>query len=153
MPELLDAFDTHVLGRYLEEAQARFKATAQFHDAMSVSDIFGKTKDRQVYEALSSALARLKGEDRLAFLYGLREALVTAQEVVQARGTRMSGLQEVTHDLVQESQRVHSPAANIASNFALSAPYDQIESLRAASSGYRDIYRVMVDQVRQALPK
>ena len=151
LPELLAAFDAHVLeGGHSDEAEARFKTHPSYEDViLSDPNIFRGVEDRPVYEKLSSALGKLQGEARQAFLYGLRKALVTAQTFVNGQETRMGGLQETTEALIEAKERVPKVALDI----SLGVLYDQGLRLRGASSGYRDVYRVMVDAVRQALPK
>ena len=149
LPELLAAFDAHVLeGGHSDEAEARFTTHPEYAVALS-SDIFRGEEDRPVYEKLSSALGKLQGEARQAFLYGLRRALVTAQTFVSGQETRMDNLQENTEVLIEAKKRVPKLALDI----SLSDLYDQLLRLKGASSGYRDVYRVMVDVVREALPK
>ena len=146
LPDLLTTFDAQVLGGYSRETEERFK-THEGYAMVSDCHIFTGKQDRPVYERLSSALGKLQGEARQAFLYGLRKALVTAQDFVTAQDNKMDSLQKSAEALVEAG----SP--EFVSNLVLGLSHDQLMRLRGASSGYRDIYRVMVDAVRQALPK
>ena len=111
--------------------------------------MFRGKEDRPIYERLSSALGKLQGEAREAFLYGLRRALLSAQAVVNGENRKTREISSETDVLVQEKDSVPKNVMGL----VLFLDHAQIEKLRGVSSGYRDIYRVMVDATRASLPK
>ncbi len=124
LPALLEAFDSVVLEGFSEDKDSRYRQNSP----RLLVELHGEP-DRPVYDDLTARL-RTAGSGREEFLYGLRRALVEAQGMVKGIDARLNAIS----------------AMEVASLFIV-----RLEDLRGVSSAYRDIYKVMVDIVRQEL--
>lgn len=143
-PELLRVFDSIVLGGYSSRREHQMMRHSGYWDAIFTrNDSFGGEEDRPLYQELSTKFASLRGEEREAFLYGLRSMLVRSQRRVKRVEGKMDKLADLTDKVVGDPQ--FSREHYIGVNLSLA----QLQALRGLSSGYRDIYMVMVDTIRQ----
>ncbi|MBI2107379.1 hypothetical protein HYT57_05335 [Candidatus Woesearchaeota archaeon] len=158
VPQLLDVYDAQSLGEYSEQRHNQLKSHPAYLRVMSNPVLQQGEEDRPVYENLSLDLEPLRGEAREAFLYGLRGALLIIQEYVKATEGRMVRRGNVVDDLliqknIPEALRAEDNSLERTLNMLMNTSSKDLLALRAMSSAYRDVYRVMADEVRQALPR
>lgn len=158
VPRLLPHYDELVLRGFSEERHEQLKTHLVYLGVISNPILQQGEEDRPVYEALFSILERLRGESREAFLYGLRGALLIIQKHVSAAEDRMRGTSEAVDGLLEqgslpEALRGGDSALEEALDWGMNVAQDRLQRLRAISSAYRDVYRVMADELRKAVPE
>lgn len=147
VPKLLPAFDRVVLGGYSLDKENQLRGHPSYARVTTDSRILQGQEDINVYEALTSHLSTLQGESREAFLYGLRAALLRGKGAFENQENKTARAAQWVDSLLEDGRRIQDPGIGL----LLSTEHFQIQELRGVSSGYRDIYKVMVDVVKQAL--
>lgn len=149
VPELLRTFDELVLGGYSERREMQVILKKGYSAVVRDPLVFIGEEDRPVYERLSAQAKILQGEEREAFLYGLRRALLYAEALIRKEESAMARVTKDVDAVIDAKDLLPRPLMELT---AL-ATHEQLERLRGVSSGYRDVYRVMVDAVRQQVGK
>lgn len=157
VPQLLSAYDRVALGGYSDERHVQLEKQDGYFKARLNPSLLRSEGDRSAYQELSSTLQGLKGEDREAFLYGLRRVLLIFQKQIPREEGKMRNIAQTVDLLIEQKnlpealRTTDSETLEEALKLGLGVSYNQLQRLRGGSSVYRDVYRVMVDAVRQTL--